>query len=181
MAQIVIENPVLNSPFEEPQRHFKFNDDGITDEIAEGRRRSSYFVPIARPRRKGVQPSLYGDWTQDRLEETKLVNDIRQSVADLIPGFKAAENDTIFVENNLGSMTGAYVKKSELLASIADSVFNMPVGAVFGPYFDGSSFKAVKMLGRKVVPDSVKARHILRPATDQASLIAAQKTIDSLK
>jgi type III restriction enzyme len=81
MPQIVIENPVLNSPFEEPQRHFKFNDDGITDEIAEGRRRSSYFVPIARPRKKGGQLQLYGDWTQDRLEETKLVNDIRQSVA----------------------------------------------------------------------------------------------------
>ena len=81
MAQIVIENPVHNSPFEEPQRHFKFNDEGITDEIAEGRRRSSYFVPIARPRKKGAQPSLYGDWTQDRIEETKLVNDIRQSVA----------------------------------------------------------------------------------------------------
>ena len=58
MAQIVIENPVLNSPFEEPQRHFKFNDDGITDEIAKGRRRSSYFVSIARPRKKGAQPSL---------------------------------------------------------------------------------------------------------------------------
>jgi type III restriction enzyme len=81
MPQIVIENPVLNSPFEEPQRHFKFNDEGITDEIVAGRRRSSYFVPIARPRKKGAQPSLYGDWTQDRLEETKLVNDIRQSVA----------------------------------------------------------------------------------------------------
>ncbi len=81
MPQIVIENPVLNSPFAEPQRHFKFNDEGITDEIVAGRRRSSYFVPIARPRKKGAQPSLYGDWTQDRLEETKLVNDIRQSVA----------------------------------------------------------------------------------------------------
>jgi peptidyl-prolyl cis-trans isomerase D len=107
--------------------------------------------------------------------------DIRQSVADLIPAFKAAENDTVFVENNLGSMDGAYVKKSVLNAAIADSVFNMPVGSVYGPYIDGNAYKAVKMLGKKVVPDSVKARHILRPATDQASLVAAQKTIDSLK
>ncbi len=107
--------------------------------------------------------------------------DIRQSVADLIPAFKAAENDTVFVENNLGTMDGAYVKKSALNAAIADSVFNMPVGEVYGPYLDGNIYKAVKMLGRKVVPDSVKARHILRPATDQATLIAAQKTIDSLK
>lgn len=29
MKQVVIENPVVNSPFVEPQRHFKFTDEGI--------------------------------------------------------------------------------------------------------------------------------------------------------
>jgi hypothetical protein len=33
--QVVIENPILNSPFEEPRRHFKFTEDGIPDEIDE--------------------------------------------------------------------------------------------------------------------------------------------------
>jgi adenine-specific DNA-methyltransferase len=33
MTQVVIENPVLNSPFQEPKRHFRFTEDGITDEI----------------------------------------------------------------------------------------------------------------------------------------------------
>ncbi len=107
--------------------------------------------------------------------------DIRQGIADLIPGFRSAENDTVFVENNLGTMDGAFVKKDALSPIIADSVFGMAVGAVYGPYLDGNAYKAVKMLGRQVVPDSVKARHILRKATDQASLAAAQKTIDSLK
>lgn len=46
MARIVVENPVINSPYVEPGRHFKFDDDGITDQIVEGRRSSSYFVPI---------------------------------------------------------------------------------------------------------------------------------------
>jgi alpha-beta hydrolase superfamily lysophospholipase len=45
MPQVVIENPILNSPFKEPTRHFKFSDDGITDEVVESRRISSYFVP----------------------------------------------------------------------------------------------------------------------------------------
>jgi hypothetical protein len=27
--QVTIENPVLNSPYEEPTRHFRFTDDGI--------------------------------------------------------------------------------------------------------------------------------------------------------
>jgi type III restriction enzyme len=31
MAQVVIETPILNSPFEEPTRHFHFSDDGTTD------------------------------------------------------------------------------------------------------------------------------------------------------
>ncbi len=107
--------------------------------------------------------------------------DIKQGIANLIPGFKTTENDTVFVENNFGSIDGAYVKKSELSTAIADSVSNLQVGQVFGPYLDGNSYKAVKLLGRKVVPDSVKARHILRGATDQATLFAAQQTIDSLK
>ena len=53
MADALIENPILNSPFLEPRRHFKFNDSGITNEVAEGRRTSSYFIPIARPKKKG--------------------------------------------------------------------------------------------------------------------------------
>jgi type III restriction enzyme len=80
MGQVVIENPVLNSPFIEPTRHFRFDDDGITDEVVEGRRVSSYFIPIAQPRKKGKQLKFETEWTKDRIEENKLVNDIRQRV-----------------------------------------------------------------------------------------------------
>ena len=52
MSQVVIENPVINSPFHEPTRHFRFGDEGITNEIVDGRRTSSYFVP----RRIGKSP-----------------------------------------------------------------------------------------------------------------------------
>ena len=38
VAQVVIENPILNSPFEEAQRHWRFGDEGITDDVVEGRR-----------------------------------------------------------------------------------------------------------------------------------------------
>jgi type III restriction enzyme len=30
-SSVVIQNPILNSPFEEPRRHFRFDDDGITN------------------------------------------------------------------------------------------------------------------------------------------------------
>ncbi len=80
MPQTVIENPVINTPFAEPERHFRFTDEGITDEIVTGRRSSSYFVPIARPKKKGKQLHFETEWTQDRIEENRLVNQIRQRI-----------------------------------------------------------------------------------------------------
>ncbi|MCY4586266.1 MAG: DEAD/DEAH box helicase family protein [Bryobacterales bacterium] len=82
MRQVVIENPIINSPFDEPTRHFRFTEEGITDEIVDGRRTSSYFVPIARPKKKGSkQLQIDTEWTKDRIEENKLVNEIRRRVA----------------------------------------------------------------------------------------------------
>ena len=80
MADALIENPILNSPFIEPDRHFKFTDEGITNEVVLGRRSSSYFIPIARPKKKGKQLAFDTEWTQDRIEENKTVNRIRQRV-----------------------------------------------------------------------------------------------------
>jgi type III restriction enzyme len=80
MKQVVIENPVINSPFEPPKRHFKFTDEGITNEIVETRRISSYFIPIAKPKKKGKQLTLDTEWTQDRIEENKFVNEVRAKV-----------------------------------------------------------------------------------------------------
>lgn len=82
MSQVVIENPIINLPFDEPTRHFRFSDEGITNEIVEARRTSSYFVPIAQPKKKGSKQLHFDtEWTQDRIEENKLVNDIRRRVA----------------------------------------------------------------------------------------------------
>ena len=82
MEQVVIENPVINSPFSEPTRHFRFNDDGITNEIIAERRESACFVPIPRPRKKSRQLSLLADteWTQERYKVNELVNNIRYKV-----------------------------------------------------------------------------------------------------
>lgn len=81
MAQVVIENPVLNSPFREPARHFDFGQDGITDRIVETRRPSSYFVPIPAAKKKGKQLQFETEWTKDRIEEMRLVNQVRERVS----------------------------------------------------------------------------------------------------
>jgi type III restriction enzyme len=82
MNQVVIEDPILNSPFQEPCRHFKFTDDGITDEIVEARRISTYFIPIPAPKKKGgKQMFLPGEWTADRIQENTFINRVRERVS----------------------------------------------------------------------------------------------------
>ena len=82
MRSVIIENPILNAPFEEPTRHFKFSEEGITNEIANERRVSSYFIPIAPPKKRSSKQMLFDtEWTQDRIEENKFINDIRERVA----------------------------------------------------------------------------------------------------
>ena len=82
MPAITIEKPIiLNSPYREPTRHFRFDaNDQITSTIDAGRRSSSYFLPIASPKKRG-RPGLFD---QQEVEEKKAesghVNRIRQLV-----------------------------------------------------------------------------------------------------
>lgn len=106
---------------------------------------------------------------------------IREQIDTLIPQFTVAENDSLFVERYYGQYDPAYLKKDELSPVIADTVFSLPVGSVYGPYIDGGAYQAVKVVDRKVIPDSVRSRHILIQANDPISLAAAQSRVDSLK
>jgi peptidyl-prolyl cis-trans isomerase D len=104
----------------------------------------------------------------------------RKKIADLIVEWKKATNDTVFVEQYLGTIDGAYVKREGLLQN-ADSIFNLPIGGIFGPYVEGNAYRAVKLLDRKIVPDSVKSRHILIRPDATTPLAAAKARIDSIK
>lgn len=80
MPKVVIENPVLNSPFHEPSRHFHFDQDGITDRVVNARRSSSYFVPVPQSRKNTKQLRIENEWTADRIEENKFINEIRHHI-----------------------------------------------------------------------------------------------------
>ncbi len=80
MPDTLIENPILNSPYREPTRHFRFGDEGITNEIVETRRASAYFVPIPPPKKKGKQLVFDTEWTEDRLTANDEVDRIRERV-----------------------------------------------------------------------------------------------------
>ncbi|MEX0612411.1 MAG: hypothetical protein WD738_17675 [Pirellulales bacterium] len=73
MPNRVIDNPIINPPFVEPTRHFRFDEEGITDEIVDGRRTSSYFVPIPRAKKKkgGKQQVFDGRRDERRVQENR--------------------------------------------------------------------------------------------------------------
>ncbi len=132
------------------------------------------------------------EYTQD--EETRVVSyvaydviatsedttKLREDIIERIAAFAETENDTLFVENNYGQVDFAFVKKETVSPTIADSVFQLPIGTVVGPYEEAGAFNAVKIIDRKIIPDSVHARHILRRAQTLPEYQAAQKTADSL-
>ncbi len=61
----------------------------------------------------------------------------------------------------------SYISKSALMVPQKDTLVTLPVGAVFGPYYDNNLIVYAKMIDRKTLPDSVKVRHILIATQNQ--------------
>lgn len=79
MKQVAIENPIINSPFAEPQQHFYISNDGISIERVHGRRKSVFFVPIPTPKRqKAAQQQLFAEEQLEDVRENELINQIRE-------------------------------------------------------------------------------------------------------
>lgn len=80
-------NPILNSPYEQPDRYYAIGPNGPTGEIKDGRRPSESFIPIAvtkkgqRGGQSGVQQGFDFDATGERREKNSLINDIRRDLA----------------------------------------------------------------------------------------------------
>lgn len=79
-----IDNPILNSPFLPPHRHWALDDSGKpTGAIIAERRRSQYIVPIATSKRKigGQEELVFGDIEgQAATRANDTVNEIRANV-----------------------------------------------------------------------------------------------------
>jgi peptidyl-prolyl cis-trans isomerase D len=78
-----------------------------------------------------------------------------------------------------------YVLSSHMQMGNADTLRKLADGQIIGPYHDGPNFTMAKMVGRRQMPDSVKARHILIKIGDQQGQVrtdsAAKKLIDSIQ
>lgn len=72
--------------------------------------------------------------------------------------------ENFFLENSSDNPLDLnFYPKSKLSKEVADSIFNLKVGQVYGPYKEGEFFKLSKLVDTKQLPDSVKSRHILLP------------------
>ncbi len=83
MPALTIENPILNTPFAVPTRHFAFDGNGFPTGIENGRRPSSYLVPIARPKKLGKGAAgLFDDLSEEAtVEQNAEINQIRARVS----------------------------------------------------------------------------------------------------
>lgn len=107
-------------------------------------------------------------------------------VADEFTAFSETDNDSIFVTvASEDRFNNAYQTK-DLLAvpeNVKEQLFSDELGTVTQPYYFNGKYSIAKVLDRKMIPDSLKARHILvkLAAQTQESYAAAKLKIDSLK
>jgi len=115
-----------------------------------------------------IQPS-----NEDRIEA-------QNQILKLVPEFQASTNDSDFVNGNADTkFTDKYFGRGQI-NPVLDTMFRANVGAVVGPYNEGNIIKISKLTGVKMLPDSVKARHILVKINNGDSKKARAKA-DSLK
>lgn len=112
---------------------------------------------------------------QDTAEALSDIEELKQQ-------FIAANSDSVFLKLYSDEpYDPAYYTQDKLASSIADTFFTVDSGTVVGPYLEGNSFVLAKLLGRKGIADSVKARQIVFRPTSQEDVVLKKAQADSLK
>lgn len=101
-------------------------------------------------------------------------------VEKLIPEFTETENPQEFVDlSSDKKFDASYYKKSEISNdSLADFLFSNK-NSVYGPYVENNSYRISRVAERRMLPDSVRARHILI-APQNNNYAQAKAVADSL-
>ncbi len=94
-------------------------------------------------------------------------------VKNQLQGLKAEYDTTgdavaFLARNGVTNFFNGYVGVSQMQMAAKDTIQRLGKNQVFGPYLDGGSYVLAKMLDTKVLPDSVKCRHILLGVTDRS-------------
>ncbi|MCC7117655.1 MAG: DEAD/DEAH box helicase family protein [Anaerolineales bacterium] len=97
-------NPIINSPYKEPMRHFKADERGISDEVMESRRPSARYVSaMPRTRKRDRQLSMNlaeGAFSAEMQEDNEFVNKVRFVIGEWrkrnYPGITKTSRDLLF-------------------------------------------------------------------------------------
>jgi peptidyl-prolyl cis-trans isomerase D len=113
--------------------------------------------------------------------------EIYTQLEKLKDSFATAQDPQTFLVSNNSEMPylDGYTPGSKIQMENADTLRKLPVGAIYGPYLDGSNYVVAKKIAQRRMPDSVSVRHILIKIRDQqAGQIrtdsAAKQLIDSI-
>lgn len=110
--------------------------------------------------------------------------DAEKWINEIKPDFANATNNAQFVNSNSDvSFDGTWYKKESLPANVGAWIFDegAQVNSTFGPYFENDSYTIAKLDSLAMMPDSVKARHILLKPEKQEDVARLQLLADSLK
>jgi len=96
--------------------------------------------------------------------------------------FAVSLNDKEFVSSYSDApFEDKYYKKGELNVRLDSFMFAVNKGEIYGPYIENNAYKLSKLSEIKMLPDSVKARHILLKATQNTTAEKLKAKADSLK
>ena len=126
---------------------------------------------------------------QDAKKKVLSILDDRFEFNDTIVGFARVKDYAEFVNSNSDvPFVDRWMFKKDLPASVADSIYNLSVDGIYGPYKIDNTFNLSKVIESKQMPDSIQSKHILiryagslRAASDVTrSKEAAEKLADSI-
>jgi len=141
----------------------KYYEDHLSDFVQKNQRIISYVT-------FDIKPSTEDD------------SDALNYVTKLKSEFITAENNIQFVNANADNrFEDVYHSEKDLNGSLSLWAFSTTVNDVFGPIKDGDTYKIFKLNDIKMIPDSVKASHILIRVQNEAEVKPAFAKIDSLK
>lgn len=107
--------------------------------------------------------------------------DAKSKILALKPEFDTIKNVQEFLAaHGVTTFYDGYINGKVIQRPAKDSIFKLPVNAVYGPYLEGGSYELAKLLGTREQPDTVKVRHILI-SNQQRDDSAAKKLVDSIR
>ena len=151
-----------------PDEQIKISDNEIQDYVKAHKKqyqqkdmRNLQFVlasEVASPEdKKAIEQDLKA------LNNPRILYNNQTQKSDTLPGFSQVPLKDIaeFVnENSDTPFDSLYVSKDKLPVNFADTLYNLSIGELYGPYQDGNAYKYTRMLS-KIPNGEVRASHIL--------------------